>query len=96
MSSALDFPASQPVFRNLVDISINENQLPMRMTRSKDPEPRQKDLVPNLSDFFTPQYCEEYTEACQIRPRTPELLDNWSAFMISDRLNSWKNRLDDN
>lgn len=96
MSSALDFPASETVFRNLVDISINENQLPTRITRSKDPEPRQKDLVPKLSDFFNPQYCKEYTEASQIRPRTPEILDNWSAFTISDHINSWNNRLDNN
>lgn len=96
MSSALDFPASEQVFRDLVDISINENQLPTRITRSKDPEPRQKDLVPNLSDFFNPKYCKEYSEASQIRPRTPEVFDNWSAFTISDRINSWKNRLDNN
>ncbi|XP_063984544.1 uncharacterized protein LOC135166349 [Diachasmimorpha longicaudata] len=90
ISSSLDFPAFESVYHDLVDISIDEKQLPLRLTRSKDPEPRPKDFIPNLSDFFFPQYPKEYSIAVKIRPRTPENIDNWSGFNISERINSWK------
>ncbi|XP_015114932.1 formin-like protein 14 [Diachasma alloeum] len=95
ISSALDFPAFESVYHDLVDISIDEKQLPMRLTRSRDPEPRPKDFIPNLSDFFVPQYPKEYSVAVKIRPRTPEIIDNWSGFSISDKINAWKMTLDE-
>ncbi|KAK1118049.1 hypothetical protein K0M31_015496 [Melipona bicolor] len=72
---------------------IYENQLPSRLTRSKDPEPRQKDIVPVLSDFFTPESTEEYCIPVSIKPRTPETVDSWNAFRISDQINEWKHIL---
>lgn len=67
----------------------------MRLTRSRDPEPREKDLVPTLNDFFVPQYAPEYCEAVKIKPQHPEIIDSWSAFRISNRVNYWKACLDE-
>ncbi|CAK9834011.1 hypothetical protein ANTRET_LOCUS10608 [Anthophora retusa] len=94
ISTALDFPLDEAVYKNLVDLSIDENQLPNRLTRSKDPEPRQKNIVPVLSDFFTPASTEEYCTAVSIKPRTPEIIDTSSPFRISDQIFKWKHRLD--
>ena len=94
ISSALDFPLDEAIYKNLVDLSIDEKQLPSRLTRSKDPEPRQRDAVPVLSDFFVPVVSEEYCTSISIKPRTPEIIDNWSAFRISDKIFEWKHILD--
>lgn len=93
ISTVLDFPLDEAVYKDLVDLSIDENQLPSRLTRSKDPEPRQKDIVPVLSDFFTPESTEEYCIPVSIKPRTPETVDSWNAFRISDQINEWKHIL---
>ncbi|XP_017787984.1 PREDICTED: uncharacterized protein LOC108570611 [Habropoda laboriosa] len=94
VSTALDFPLDEAIYKNLVDLSIDENQLPNRLTRSKDPEPRQKDIVPVLSDFFTPAPTEEYCTAVSTKPRTPEIVDTSNPFRISDQICKWKYRLD--
>ncbi|XP_046752966.1 uncharacterized protein LOC124416123 [Diprion similis] len=94
VSAALDFPIDEAIYKNLVDLSVNENQLPSRLIRSKDPEPRNRDIVPKLSDFFTPNYSEEYCIAVQIRPSSPEISRNWSAFAISDKIFGWKHDMD--
>ncbi|XP_050591847.1 uncharacterized protein LOC126922927 [Bombus affinis] len=93
VSTALDFPLDEAVYKDLVDLSIDENQLPSRLTRSKDPEPRQKDVVPILSDFFTPVSTEEYCTSVSIKPRIPETVDSWNAFRISDQISEWKHIL---
>ncbi|CAD1472689.1 unnamed protein product [Heterotrigona itama] len=93
ISTVLDFPLDEVIYRDLVDLSIDENQLPSRLTRSKDPEPRQKDVVPILSDFFAPESTEEYCIPVSIKPRTAETMDNWNAFRISDQINEWKHIL---
>lgn len=95
MSSALDFPADKPIFKNLIDLSVDESHLPERITRTKDPQPRERDLEPKLEDFFKPVYGEEYCTSVKIRPRTPEFDDNLSAFKISDRIFDWKSSLDE-
>ncbi|XP_057321041.1 uncharacterized protein LOC130664882 [Microplitis mediator] len=95
MSSALDFPADKPIFRDLIDLSVDESHLPGPITRTRDPQPRQRDLEPKLEDFFKPEYNNEYCASVKIRPRTPEFDDNWSAFKISDRIFEWKSSLDD-
>lgn len=77
----------------MVDLSIDENQLPSRLTRSKDPEPRQKDVVPILSDFFTPISIDEYCTPVSVKPRSPETIDYWNAFRISDQIYEWKHTL---
>ncbi|XP_034943524.1 uncharacterized protein Rcd4 [Chelonus insularis] len=94
VSSTLNFPSDKPIFKNLIDLNVNESQLPKVITRSKDPPPRPKDLQPKLSDFFTPQYGEEYVEAIKVKPRVPEIEDKWDAFRISDLIFSWKSKLD--
>ncbi|XP_017890271.1 uncharacterized protein LOC108631080 [Ceratina calcarata] len=94
VSSALDFPLDEAVYKNLVDLSIDENQLPSRLTRSKDPEPRQRDIVPMLSDFFTPVPTEEYRTAVFAKPRITETANNWNAFRISDQISEWKHILE--
>ncbi|CAD6232597.1 GSCOCG00006968001-RA-CDS [Cotesia congregata] len=95
MSSALDFPADKPIFKDLIDLSVDESHLPERITRTKDPQPRERDLEPKLEDFFKPVYGEEYCTSVKIRPRTPEFDDNLSAFKISDRIFDWKSSLDE-
>nr|XP_031833005.1 uncharacterized protein LOC116427150 [Nomia melanderi] len=94
ISSALDFPLDEAVYKNLVDLSIDEKQLPSRLIRSKDPEPRQRDIVPVLSDFFIPESTEEYYTPVSIKPRAAETVDSWSAFKISDKIFEWKHSLD--
>ncbi|XP_051174564.1 repetitive organellar protein-like [Leptopilina boulardi] len=94
VASSLDFPPDEAIFKNLINLSIDETQLPMRITRSKDPEPRQRDAVPKLSDFFQPKYADEYCTAVCAKPRNPEQFENWNAFRISDKIRSWKWNMD--
>ncbi|XP_015607251.1 uncharacterized protein LOC107273503 [Cephus cinctus] len=94
MSSSLDFPPDEAVFTDLIDLSINDKSLPSRLTRSKDPIPRQRDSVPKLSDFFEPEYAEEYCAAVEPRSRTPENVENWNAFSVSRKIFGWKQNLD--
>ncbi|CAL7945547.1 unnamed protein product [Xylocopa violacea] len=94
VSSALDFPLDEAIYKNLVDLSIDENQLPSRLTRSKDPEPRQRDVVPVLSDFFVPASTEEYCTALSTKPRSLDIEDSWDAFRISTQICEWKYNLD--
>lgn len=95
ISAALDFPLDEVIYKNLVDLSIDERQLPSTITRSKDPEPRQKDIVPKLSNFFIPEYTKEVCEAMHIKSRASKIDDNWNAFKISDRILEWKYSIDD-
>lgn len=95
ISAALDFPLDEVIYKNLVDLNIDERQLPSTITRSKDPEPRQKDIVPKLSDFFIPEYTKEVCEAMHIKSRASKIDDNWNAFKISDRILEWKYSIDD-
>ncbi|XP_033330813.2 uncharacterized protein LOC117222898 [Megalopta genalis] len=94
ISSALDFPLDEAIYKNLVNLSVDEKQLPSRLTRSKDPEPRQRDVVPILSDFFLPEPTEEYCTPVSIKPIGPEAVDSWSAFRINDKIFEWKHSLD--
>ncbi|XP_076642382.1 uncharacterized protein LOC143353162 [Halictus rubicundus] len=94
VSSALDFPLDEAIYKNLVDLSVDEKQLPSRLTRSKDPEPRQRDIVPVLSDFFKPESTEEYCTPVSIKTMAAEAVDSWSAFRISDKIFEWKHSLD--
>nr|XP_034180192.1 uncharacterized protein LOC117604345 [Osmia lignaria] len=94
ISTALDFPLDEAIYKDLVDLSVDEKQLPGRLIRSKDPEPRQKDAVPVLSDFFIPVLTEEYCTSISSKPRTPETTETWNAFRISDKIFEWKYLLD--
>ncbi|CAL1686505.1 unnamed protein product [Lasius platythorax] len=95
ISTALDFPLDEAIYKNLVDLSIDEKQLPSTITRSKDPEPRQKDITPKLSDFFIPESTKEICEAVHVKPRAPKMDENWNAFKISDKILEWKHSMDD-
>lgn len=95
ISAALDFPLDEAIYKNLIDLSIDEKQLPPTITRSKDPEPRQKDIVPKLSDFFVPKDTKEICEAVHVKSRASKINDNWNAFKISDRILEWKYNIDD-
>lgn len=94
ISSALDFPLDEVIYKNLVDLSVDEKQLPSRLKRSKDPEPRQRDIVPVLSDFFVPESTEEYCTPVSVKTMAAEAVDSWSAFRISDKIFEWKHSLD--
>ncbi|TGZ56880.1 uncharacterized protein [Temnothorax longispinosus] len=95
ISTALDFPLDEAIYKNLVDLSIDERQLPSTVMRSKDPEPRQKDVVPKLSDFFIPEDTKEICEAVHVKSRVSKINDNWNAFKISDRILEWKYSIDE-
>ncbi|XP_050460267.1 uncharacterized protein LOC126856103 [Cataglyphis hispanica] len=95
ISTALDFPLDEVIYKNLVDLNIDEKQLPSTITRSKDPEPRQKDIIPKLSNFFVPENIKEICEAVHVKPRTPKIDENWNAFKISDKILEWKHSMDD-
>ncbi|XP_072748880.1 uncharacterized protein [Anoplolepis gracilipes] len=95
ISAALDFPLDEAIYKNLIDLSIDEKQLPSTIVRSKDPEPRQKDVIPKLSDFFVPENTKEICEAVHVKPRAPKIDENWNAFKISDKILEWKHNMDD-
>ncbi|KAK0175614.1 hypothetical protein PV327_009354 [Microctonus hyperodae] len=95
MSSALDFSPVESIYHDLIDLNITDNKLPMRLMRSKDPEPRQKDLEPCLSDFYVPQYRRAYTDFVKIHPTSPQIFDNSSAFKISNGIFGWRQCLDE-
>lgn len=63
--------------------------------RSKDPEPRQKDITPKLSDFFTPEDTKEICEAVQVKPRIPKNDESIMILQMCDKiLEIWKSDLD--
>ncbi|XP_018373747.1 PREDICTED: uncharacterized protein LOC108768034 [Trachymyrmex cornetzi] len=95
ISAALDFPLDETLYKNLIDLSVDEKQLPSTITRSKDPEPRQKDIVPQLSHFFIPEDIKEICEAVHVKLRASKIDDNWNAFKISNRILEWKYSIDD-
>ncbi|KYM79312.1 hypothetical protein ALC53_10252 [Atta colombica] len=95
ISAALDFPLDETLYKNLIDLSIDEKQLPSTITRSKDPEPRQKDIIPQLSHFFIPEDIKEICEAVHVKLRASKIDDNWNAFKISNRILDWKYSVDD-
>ncbi|KYN33320.1 hypothetical protein ALC56_12031 [Trachymyrmex septentrionalis] len=95
ISAALDFPLDETLYKNLIDLSIDEKQLPSTITRSKDPEPRQKDIVPQLSHFFIPEDVKEICEAVHVKLRASKIDNNWNAFKISNRILEWKYSIDD-
>nr|XP_050851632.1 uncharacterized protein LOC127064511 [Vespula vulgaris] len=94
ISSALDFPMNEAIYKNLVDLSIDEKQFPSKIMRSKDPQPRQKDLVPKLSDFFVPEFVDEYYTPMFVKSKNSDLIENWNAFRISDKICEWKDSMD--
>ncbi|KAG7210835.1 hypothetical protein KM043_012320 [Ampulex compressa] len=94
VSRVLDFPLGEAIYKNLVDLTIDEKLLPSRVTRTKDPEPKQKDIIPRLSDFFIPEFIDEHCVSVSIKSRAPEIVENWSAFTISNKVFGWKDRLD--
>ena len=96
VSSALNFGANEAIYRNLVDLTIDENQLPSRFTRSKDPIPRKRDLSPKLSDFFVPTNDEEFARAMDVSPPSPRRFETWNPHKISERIFAWKKNLDHN
>ncbi|KAK0166555.1 hypothetical protein PV328_004962 [Microctonus aethiopoides] len=95
MSRALDFSPVESIYHDLIDLNITDNKLPLRLMRSKDPEPRQKDLEPRLSDFYVPQYGRAYTDVVEIHPTSPQIFDNLSAFKISNGIFGWQKSLDE-
>lgn len=94
ISASLDFPPDEAVFKNLIDLTVDDNEFPTRPTRSKDPEPRPKDAVPQLSDFYSPEYAEEYCVTGCVSPPNLLNIETVSAFKISDKIRSWKNCID--
>lgn len=95
ISTALDFPLDEAIYKNLVDLSIDEKQLPSIIMRSKDPEPRQKDVTPKLSDFFTPEDTKEICEVVQVKPRIPKSDESMNFLKTCNKIfEIWKFDLD--
>ncbi|XP_066597142.1 putative uncharacterized protein DDB_G0285119 [Prorops nasuta] len=94
VSAVLNFPLDKAIYKDLINISIDESQLPNRLIRSKIPELREKDIVPKLEDFFIPEGTEEYCTAVNTRLSLPEATNKWDAFKISKKNLSWKNSTD--
>lgn len=91
----MNFELNNTIFKNLVDLNIDEEKLKVIVTRTKDPPPRKMDLAPNLNDFFVPEDLEEVCEAVQVKLRPSRIDDNWNAFKISDKILGWRDNLDD-
>ncbi|KAJ8686406.1 hypothetical protein QAD02_022200 [Eretmocerus hayati] len=90
VSAALEFGPYETVYKDLISLSIDENQLPPRLTRSKDPEPRDRDIMPGLSDFFYPKHTRQYLTVAHPTTPCPTNVDPLSAFTISNRIRMWK------
>lgn len=82
------------IYKNLVDLTIDDKQLPSTIMRNKDPEPRQKDIVPKLDDFFIPEDTKEICTFVHLKPRALKIDENWNAFKISDKIIELKYNLD--
>ncbi|EZA47598.1 hypothetical protein DMN91_012333 [Ooceraea biroi] len=95
ISTALDFKLDEAIYKDLVNLSLDEEMFPRAVTRTKDPEPRQKDIMPKLSDFFIPEAMKEQCEAVHVKPRPPKIDENWNAFRISAKILEWRYNLDD-
>ncbi|XP_032690754.1 uncharacterized protein LOC116853692 [Odontomachus brunneus] len=94
ISTALDFPLDETIFKNLVDLSIDDKQMSTIM-RTKDPEPRQKDIIPKLSDFFVPEYTKDICTSMHVKLRAPKINEDWNIFKISNKTLDWRHSLDD-
>ncbi|XP_019699854.1 uncharacterized protein LOC105189395 [Harpegnathos saltator] len=94
ISTVLDFPLDEAIFNNLVDLNIEDKQMPT-IIRSKDPEPRQKDVAPKLSDFFVPEYTKDVCTLIHIKSRASKINEDWNIFKISNKILDWRHSLDD-
>lgn len=84
----------EAIFKNLVDLSIDDKQV-STIIRSKDPEPRQKDTIPKLSDFFVPEYTTDIYTHIHVKLRVSKINEDWDTFKISNKILDWKHSLDD-
>jgi len=91
----LDFRLDEAIYKNLIDLTIDEEVLPHIIKRSKDPKPRQKDIIPELSDSFIPEDMKEYYKDVRVKLRPPKIDGNWNAFKISAKILEWRDNLDD-
>ncbi|XP_003425823.1 uncharacterized protein LOC100677952 [Nasonia vitripennis] len=90
VTAALNFSPYEAVYKDLIDLSIDDDKLPTGLMRSKDPEPRDKDIVPKLSDFYNPKCTEQYFTAVTPKPLNPINLNTFNAFTISNKVSTWK------
>lgn len=63
--------------------------------RTKDPEPRQKDIIPKLSNFFAPEYTKDICTFMHVILRAPKINEDWNIFKISNKTLDWRHSLDD-
>ncbi|XP_014209286.1 uncharacterized protein LOC106639957 [Copidosoma floridanum] len=60
ISAALEFLPTESVYKNLISLSNYENDnFPVKIMRSKDPESRNKDIIPHLENFYVLKFSEE-------------------------------------
>lgn len=62
--------------------------------RTKDPEPRQKDIMPKLPDFFVPEQTKDICTFVQVKLRAPKINEDWDIFKISNKIFDWRHSLD--
>lgn len=90
ISAALDFAPYESVYRNLINLSVNNDELPARLTRTKDPEPRNKDIMPSLCQFYSPKSTQEHFMSLDPQIFHPINVNTLSAFKISNKICAWR------
>lgn len=90
VSSALDFSPYETVYKDLINLSLDKDKLPARLKRSKDPEPRDKDITPSLSDFYNPKCIEQYFVIANPITPDPISVSTQSSFKINKKISTWK------
>ena len=58
--------------------------------RSKDPEPRNKDIVPQLTDFYIPKNIDEYFVIINPLPLNPNNMNTLKTFLVRSKIYLWK------
>ncbi|XP_058799925.1 uncharacterized protein LOC131669208 [Phymastichus coffea] len=89
ISAALDFPPDESVYKNLIILSDDEKLL-TTITRTKDPEPRKRDIIPTLSQFYNPKSAPQHFMLLNPKIFSPTNLYTLSPFKISNKICSWR------
>lgn len=90
VSSALDFTPHESVYKNLINLAVEDHEISDSLVRSKYPQPRNKDIIPKLSNFRNSKYTEQYFEITNPIAQNPITVNSLNAFTISNKVCMWK------
>lgn len=96
ISAAREFPLDEAIYNNLIDLSIDKDQLPSRVTRTKDPKPCKKDIVPRLADYYERRTGSEHCVAVDVPASNSVKAFLLNSFPISSRIEHWNDLVDYN